>query len=258
MRRVVVYAVVTVLTLVATSCGGAGNVDEGDEGVELTVSAAASLTAAFTDIGEDFEAAHEGVRVLFNFGPSDGLATQITESGGVDVFASASPAWMEAVAEDLGVTHRADLARNRLAIIVPTDDPAGISSLEDLAEPGVHLVLAAEGVPAGDYAREVLANAGITDAAMANVVSNEEDVKGVITKVLSGDADAGIAYATDVTAGVAEEIALVEIPDHLNVIATYPIAVVQGTERRDLAEAFVEFVLGPGRGTLDGYGFLPA
>jgi molybdate transport system substrate-binding protein len=164
---------------------------------------------------------------------------------------------MDAVAEDPGVTQRADLARNRLAIIVPADDPAGISSVEDLAEPGVQLVLAAEGVPAGDYAREILANAGIADAAMANVVSNEEDVNGVITKVLSGDADAGIAYVTDVTAGVAEEITLVEIPDDLNVITTYPIAVVQGTEHRDVAEAFVEFVLGPGRGTLDGYGFLP-
>jgi molybdate transport system substrate-binding protein len=256
-RRVVGYVAVMVLPIVATSCGPAGDDIEGGE-VELTVSAAASLTAAFTDVGEDFEAAHDGVQVLFNFGPSDGLATQITESEGVDVFASASPAWMDAVAEDPGVTQRADLARNRLAIIVPADDPAVISAVEDLAEPGVQLVLAAEGVPAGDYAREVLANAGIADAAMANVVSNEEDVKSVITKVLSGDADAGIAYVTDVTAGVAEEITLVEIPDDLNVIATYPIAVVQGTEHRDLAEAFVRFVLGPGRGTLDGYGFLPA
>jgi len=258
MRRVVVYVAVMVLTIVATSCGRAGDDIRGDDGVELTVSAAASLTGAFTDIGEDFEAAHDGVRVLFNFGPSDGLATQITESGGVDVFASASPAWMDAVSEDPGVTQRADLARNRLAIIVPADDPARISAVEDLAEPGIQLVLAAEGVPAGDYAREILANAGIADAAMANVVSNEEDVNGVITKVLSGDADAGIAYVTDVTAGLAEQITLVEIPDDLNVIATYPIAVVQGTEHRDLAEAFVEFILGPGRGTLDGYGFLPA
>jgi molybdate transport system substrate-binding protein len=165
---------------------------------------------------------------------------------------------MDAVAEDPGVTYRADLATNRLAIVVPSDDPAGIGSLHDLAEPGVQLVLAAAGVPAGDYAREVLSNAGIADAALANVVSNEEDVKGVITKVLSGDADAGITYVTDVTPEVAEQVSLVEISDHVNVVATYPIAVVEGTDHPNVARTFVTFVLGPGQETLDAYGFLPA
>ena len=95
-----------------------------------------------------------------------------------------------------GVTDRADFAQNRLAIIVPADNPAGIESLDDLTEDGVQLVLAAEGVPAGDYAREIFQNAGISEAALANVVSNEEDVKAVITKVISGEADAGIGYVT--------------------------------------------------------------
>lgn len=250
-------ALVLALAIVGAACGG-GTEGAGGGGVELTVSAAASLTAAFTDIGEDYEAAHDGVRIRFNFGPSDGLATQITESGGVDVFASASDAWMDAVAEDPGVAHRAELARNRLAIVVPADDPAAIGSIQDLAVPGVQIVLAAEGVPAGDYAREVLANAGIEDAALANVVSNEEDVKGVITKVLSGDADAGITYVTDVTPEIAEQVSLVEIPVEVNVLATYQIAVVGGTDHPDIARTFVGFVLGPGQETLDAYGFLPA
>jgi molybdate transport system substrate-binding protein len=256
-------AVLGVVVLLAAACGdddgsagGAGGNGGGRE--ELVVSAASSLTAAFTEIGDDFEADHEGVTVTFNFGPSDGLATQIQEGGGVDVFASASPTWMDTVAEDPGALDRSDFARNRLAIIVPTDDPAGIASLHDLTGDGVQLVLAAEGVPAGDYAREILEDAGIAEAALANVVSNEEDVKGVITKVLSGDADAGIGYVTDVTPDIADRVALVEIPDDVNVIATYPIAVVQGSDHADTARAFVGYVHGPGQDVLHEYGFLAA
>src|SRR4029078_555060 len=146
----------------------------------------------------------------------------------------------------------------RLAVIVPKDNPAGIRSLEDLAKPGVKLVLAAEGVPAGDYARQIFDNAGITDAAIADVVSNEENVKPVIQKVLSGDADAGIRYITDMTPDVSDQVKLVEIPDDVNVIATYPIAVVNASQEADPAQQFVDYVIGDGQQTLDGYGFLPA
>ncbi len=226
---------------------------------ELVVSAASSLTAAFTDIGTAFQDANPGTAVTFNFGPSDGLAGQINEGAPVDVFASASPTWMDSVQDEgPGVTGRADFARNRLAIIVPIDNPAGIEDINDLTEDGVKLVVAAEGVPAGDYARQIFENSGITDAAMANVVSNEEDVKAVITKVLSGEADAGIGYVTDVTPDVADQITLIKIPDHINVIATYPIAVVNGTAEPDLAQAFVDYVLDDGQQILAGYGFLPA
>ena len=224
----------------------------------LTVSAASSLTEAFTEIGHAFESTNPGVTVTFNFGPSDGLATQINEGAPVDVFASASPTWVDAVQDGgPGVTGRADFARNELAILVPSDNPAGIEGIDDLSEDDLRLVLAAEGVPAGDYAREILAKAGIARAALANVVSNEEDVKAVITKVLSGDADAGIGYVTDVSPAVADQITLVEIPDDANVIATYPIAVVSGSEEADLAQRFVDYVLGGGQQTLAEYGFLP-
>jgi molybdate transport system substrate-binding protein len=140
---------------------------------------------------------------------------------------------------------------------VPVDNPAGIENLDDLTEDHVQLVLAAEGVPAGDYAREIFQRAGISEAALANVVSNEEDVKAVITKVMSGEADAGIGYVTDVTPDVPDQVMLIPIPDEVNVIATYPIAVVNGTQEADLAQGFVDYVLGNGQQTLAEYGFLP-
>ncbi|HJY32168.1 MAG TPA: molybdate ABC transporter substrate-binding protein [Actinomycetota bacterium] len=255
---------VALVSLVATACpdegpnAGSGDTASAQENVDLTVSAASSLTDAFTEIGRTFETANPGTTVTFNFGPSDGLAGQINEGAPVDVFASASPTWMDSVQDDgPGVTDRADFAQNRLAIIVPVDNQAGIESLDDLTEDGVQLVLAAEGVPAGDYAREILENAGISKAGLANVVSNEEDVKAVITKVMSGEADAGIGYVTDVTPDVADQITLIPIPDEVNVIATYPIAVVNGSEEANLAKGFVDFVLGDGQRTLAEYGFLP-
>ena len=259
MRTVAILVASLVLLLSACegSDGAAGEATA--EEAELTVSAAASLTDAFGDIGAAFEADNPGVTVSFNFGPSDGLATQISEGAPVDVFASASPTWMDAVQDDgPGVTGRADFARNRLVIIVPADNPAGIEDISDLAEDDVQIVIAAEGVPAGDYAREILANAGIAGAAMANIVSNADDVRAVITPVASGDADAGIVYVTDVTEDVADQVATIEIPDEINVIATYPIAVVTGTEEADLAQGFVDHVLGDGQQTLVEYGFLPA
>jgi len=221
----------------------------------LTVFGAASLTDAFTEIADAFEAEHDGVEIRLSFGPSDGLATQIQEGAPVDVFASASPRWMDAVADDPGVSDRADFARNLLVVITPRDDAGGIGSLDDLGGTGVKLVLAAEGVPAGDYARELLAKAGIADGALVNVVSNEDDVKGVVQKVALGEADAGIVYRTDVTGAVAEELRVVQVPDDVNVFATYPIAAVG--EAGGLARAFVAYVLGPGQDTLRAAGFLP-
>jgi molybdate transport system substrate-binding protein len=265
-RKILILATSAVLLLAAcsesnddgtTGTTGAGGGSGGAE-AELTVSAASSLTEAFGTIGNAFEAANPGTTVTFNFGPSDGLAGQINEGAPVDVFASASPTWMDSVQDDgPGVTDRADFAQNRLAIIVPADNPAGIENLDDLTEDGVQLVIAAEGVPAGDYAREIFQNAGTSKAALANVVSNEEDVKAVITKVMSGEADAGIGYVTDVTPNVSDEVTLIPIPDEVNVIATYPIAVVNGSQEADLAQGFVEYVLGDGQQTLAEYGFLP-
>jgi molybdate transport system substrate-binding protein len=239
-----------------TSSGSPLEPDAG--GRDLTVFAASSLTAAFTEIGTRFEEQTPGVRVIFNFGPSDGLAVQIQSEGTADVFASASGSWMDAVENGPGTSDRNDFAQNTLIVIVPADGPAGVASLEDLAEPGVQLVLAAEGVPVGDYAREVLDNAGIAKEAEANVVSNEEDDASVVQKVASGEADAGIVYSSDVSGASGEGISSIDIPDDVNVIATYPIAVVSGAPDASRAKAFLDLVTGSdGQEILAAHGFLP-
>jgi molybdate transport system substrate-binding protein len=239
------------LLIVGIACGGT---ESGAATDGITVFAAASLTEAFTQIADGYGELH-GVEVRLSFGPSDGLATQIQEGAPADVFASASPKWMDTVADAPGVTDRADFARNVLVVIVPAEDPAGIVTVDDLRERGIKLVLAAEGVPVGDYAREMLANAGIADEALANVVSNEDDVKGVVQKVALGEADAGIVYRTDVTASVAADLETVDVPDDVNVVAVYPIAALAGASEH--ARGFVEYILGPGQETLRAAGFLP-
>ena len=236
--------------IVGTACGGT---DPADATTSLTVFAAASLTEGFTQIAEDYEGLH-GVEVRLSLGPSDGLATQIQEGAPADVFASASPKWMDAVEADPGITDRADFARNLLVVIVPAGNPAGLGSLDDLGRPGIKLVLAAEGVPVGDYAREMLANAGIADDALANVVSNEDDVKGVVQKVALGEADAGIVYRTDVTPTIEADLEVIDVPADVNVEAVYPIAALAGAS--DPAREFVAYVLGPGQETLEAAGFL--
>ena len=244
-------AVLLVFAVVASGCGGN---EPADSATPITVFAAASLTDAFTQIADDYEGLHD-VEVRLSFGPSDGLATQIQEGAPADVFASASPKWMDAVATDPGVTDRSDFARNLLVVIVPAGNPADLASVGDLVKPGVKLVLAAEGVPVGDYAREMLTNAGIGDEALANVVSNEDDVKGVVQKVALGEADAGIVYRTDVTDAVAGDLEVIEVPDDINVVAVYPIAALAGSPAD--AREFVAYVLGPGQDTLQAAGFLP-
>ncbi len=224
---------------------------------ELTVFAASSLTDAFeTEIGPAFEAANEGTTVIFNFGASDSLAGQIQSEGTADVFASASGTWMDAVEDDPGVSDRTDFVENRLVVITPPDNPAGVSSIEDLGEPGVQLVLAAEGVPVGDYSREALDNAGILTEAEDNVVSNEEDNASVVAKIVAGEGDAAIVYESDISAAAGNEVNAVEIPDAVNVIATYPVAVVKGASNATLAADFVAYLTGPeGQATLTEYGF---
>jgi molybdate transport system substrate-binding protein len=251
---------VAVLIFAVAGCASAGgqSASGGGQHREITVFAASSLTAAFTQIGKDFEAANPDVTVTFNFGPSDGLAGQIESEGVADVFASASATWMDDLASATGVSDRTDFAKNKLVIITPPDDPAGVGSIQDLAAPGVQLVLAAEGVPVGDYARQVLENAGIAKAANGNVVSNEQDDASVVAKIASGEADAGIVYASDVTEAVAPTVRAVAIPDDVNVIATYPIAVVDGSTSTELARALVRYVSGvESQATLRSFGFLP-
>ncbi|RPJ35503.1 MAG: molybdate ABC transporter substrate-binding protein, partial [Planctomycetaceae bacterium] len=160
----------------------------------ITVFAASSLTDAFEEIGAAFEAENPGVDVVFNFGSSSSLATQLAEGAPADVFASANPKQMQ-VAQDAGrITGSPRIfARNRLAVIVPADNPAGIESVTDLAKPGLLLVLAAPGIPVRDYTDTMLDQLGedMKSAVLANLVSEEDNVRQVVAKVALGEADAG-------------------------------------------------------------------
>ena len=258
-------AALACISLALFSCGSnndqtSGGTSNGASGqpTELTVFAGSSLTAAFTQIGSDFEAANPGTTVTFNFGSSGDLAASIESEGTADVFASASGTYMDEVSDKVGISGRADFVQNKLVIITPPDNPANITSLKDLARPGVQVVLAAEGVPVGDYARQSLESAGIKNDVLANVVSNEDDDASVVAKITAGEADAAIVYVSDVTSSVAPEVASVGIPDDVNVIATYPIAVVSTSTHAELAQAFVTYVTGSeGEATLADFGFLP-
>jgi molybdate transport system substrate-binding protein len=251
------------VVLIATgACGGSAasrtgsDLPNGSE-AELTVFAASSLTAGFTEIGARFEQANPGTTVTFNFGSSTDLAAQISSEGTADVFASASGTAMDSVADEPGVTGLVDFATNRLVVIVPPDNPAGIASLDDLTTSGVQVVMGAEGVPVGDYARQMLEHAGIEDAVMVNVVSNEPDDASIVAKVASGEADAGIVYTSDVAAAKGA-VASVDVPTEVNVIASYPLGAVRGSDVPDIARAFISFVVGLlGRSVLGRYGFGP-
>jgi molybdate transport system substrate-binding protein len=234
---------------------------------ELSVFAAASLREAFEEIGAQFEEVNAGVRVVFNFAGSQQLAQQIGQGAPADVFASANQAQMEEVVATGDVASGTEqvFARNQLVVIYPGDNPANLQGLQDLARPGVRLVLAAAEVPVGQYSMEFLEKAsrepafgeGFREGVLGNVASYEENVRAVLSKVSLGEADAGIVYTSDV-AGAASEIGRMEIPGELNTIAEYPIAAIQGSGQEELARQFIEYVLSEaGQTVLARYGFIP-
>jgi molybdate transport system substrate-binding protein len=234
------------LVLPLTACGS------DDEDTTLTVYAAASLTASFEQIAEEFEAEHDGVAVELSFGGSSDLVTQIQEGAPADVFASADTATMDKlVADDLTGADPEPFATNTLEIAVPPGNPAGVQGFQDLAEPDLNLVVCAPEVPCGAAARQMADNVGVTLAP----VSEEESVTDVLAKVTSGEADAGLVYVTDVAAA-GDDVEGIELPESDSVVNTYPIAPVDGSDESDLAQEFVDFVLGDtGQSVLADYGF---
>lgn len=234
----------------------------------LHVFAAASLAEAFEEIASEFERAHPGTRVRLNLAGSQQLATQIEQGASADVFASADLHWMEYLEERARIEGRpAVFARNRLVVIVPNTNPARIGRLQDLSRPGVKVVLGAEAVPVGKYSRDVLRNlsratgfdAGFARRVLANVVSEEENVKSVVGKVQLGEADAGLCYRSDVTRGVSRYVRVLAFPDSVNVLASYPIAVLRDTPRAALAREFVALVVSArGQSVLERRGLIPA
>jgi molybdate transport system substrate-binding protein len=235
----------------------------------LIVFAAASLNEAFTVIGQRFEAAH-GVKVTFNFAGSQQLVQQLAGGASADVFASANQKEMDNAIKAGVVRPGTDaiFARNRLVVITPREQGGKVTQIQDLAKSGIRLVLAAEQVPAGQYAQQALDKMS-RDAAFGadfktkvnrNVVSQEENVRAVVTKVSLGEADAGVVYISDVTNKVSGQIATITIPDQFNQLAVYPIAPTSKPPMGDeMAKAFMAYVLGPeGQRILAGNAFLPA
>jgi molybdate transport system substrate-binding protein len=220
-------------------------------------------------MGKNFETANSGVSVAYNFAGSQQLAQQIDQGAPADVFASANQAQMAVVVKSgrvvSGTAHV--FVRNRLVVIVPKDNPGRVHTLQDLANPNLKLVLAAREVPAGQYALDFLTRT-LTDTAfgpayqgavLKNVVSYEDNVRSVLSKVMLGEADAGIVYTTDVTQDAVPKVTRIDIPDALNTVASYPIAALKDTKQADLAGRFVAYVLSTeGQKTLAAYGFILA
>lgn len=224
--------------------------DAKSETTTLTVFAAASLTKTFTEIGEKFEAEHDGVKVSFSFAGSSDLVAQIQQGAPADVFASADTANMDKAADDVEGSP-VNFATNVLQIATPPDNPAGISSLQDLAKPDVKVVVCAPEVPCGAATVKVEDSAGID----IKPVSEESSVTDVLGKVTANEADAGLVYVTDVT-GAGDSVKGISFPESSAAVNTYPIAALSASKHADLADEFVDFVTGSvGQGILSAAGF---
>lgn len=219
----------------------------------LTVLAAASLTGAFGKIGTQLHAQDPGLDVKLSFAGSPTLVTQLQQGAPADVFASADqPNMQKVVNAGLNGQPPAIFARNQLEVVVQAGNPKHIKSVSDLANPAIKVDECAPGVPCGSYATTVFGKAGIK----VTPVSLEQDVKTVLTKVGLGEADAGIVYVTDVKAG-GTAVEGVQIPDHLNVTADYPMVELKSTRNAAAAKAFIDYVKGSeGQKILKSYGFI--
>jgi molybdate transport system substrate-binding protein len=254
-RRTAPLAALVVTTAVLAGCGGSSNPSSGSASPRpsgtINVFAAASLQEAFSTLGKQFEAAHAGTSVVFNFGPSSGLSEQITQGAPADVFASASGKNMDAVVAAGDAASPMDFVANTMEIAVPPDNPAGIVTVADLAKKGVKVALCQAQVPCGATALQVFHNAKVT----VTPVTQELDVKSTLSKVTLGEVDAGVVYVTDVRAA-GDAVKGIQIPDDVNASTTYPIAPLSSSKNPATAQAFVDLVLSPaGRAALTEAGF---
>lgn len=250
--------VVAATAVTAAGCGAAeqtqppsSSTTEPDS-TEVTVFAAASLGDSFTEIGQDFEASHPGTAVQFNFAGSSTLARQLERGAPADVFASANQQQMGNVVDAGLVTNPAVFARNKLRIVTPAGNPAGVDGLEDFADEDKTIALCAEQVPCGAAAQEAFAAAGVEPAPD----TLEQDVKAVLTKVALGEADAGLVYVTDVAAA-GDNVEGFDFPAADAAVNDYHIAALQQAPHREAAAAFVRYVQSrQGQRTLAQFGFM--
>jgi molybdate transport system substrate-binding protein len=245
MREVAVLSV-ALFAVALTGCGGDDETPAAGSGSSsaatsvkgtVTVFAAASLQEAFTEIGATFESEHPGTKVVFSFGPSSGLAEQIAQGAPIDVFASASTATMDQVVEGGNAASAAPFVVNTMEIAVPPDNPADVATVDDLTRKGVKVALCQAEVPCGATSQAVFDNAGVK----VTPVTQEVDVKAVLSKVRLGEVDAGVVYVTDVRAA-GDEVTGVEIPADVNATTTYPIATLTDAPNPAAAKAFAAYV----------------
>lgn len=248
MNRLALTAGASLLVLSA-ACGGSATSPSTSNPTTLTVLAASSLTDVLPEIGAAFTRDHPDADLRYSFAGSQELVAQVQSGVPADVLALAGTSSLPTLDGDIG--EPLVFARNRLTIIVPSGNPAAIGAVTDLASPDVKVALAGPEVPAGIYAAEVFQRADIS----VTPVSEEVDVRAVVTRVALGGADAGIVYRTDAAASDAE-IETVPIPDRFNVTATYPAAAVADTETPALTQDFVDFLIGDeAQALLKEYGF---
>jgi molybdate transport system substrate-binding protein len=240
-RRLRAAAALGLVMLVALTAGCGG----GGDGGRLTVLAAASLTDVLPRLDD---------APGYQFAASDTLSAQIREGAPADVYAAADARLPAELFAD-GLVGRPEVfATNRLVLLVPRGNPAGIRTVDDLGADGVRFVMAAEGVPVGDYARTVLAALGREDL-VGRAASFEDDVRSVTGKVALGEADAGFAYATD-AAAVADDVEVVELPPGAHPAIRYGVAVVSASDDPESARAYIDRLRGPeGRAALEAAGF---
>lgn len=238
-----------------------------DQPKEITAFTAASLTGAFGEIGQMYKN-ESNTSIAFNFDGSQVLRTQIENGAYADVFASANTKQMNALKNE-GLMNNSSISiftRNKLALIVPKDNPANIHNLTDLAKPGIKIFIGTKDVPVGDYAMQIINKLGNDSAygqdykkkVMANIISQETNVNYVVTKVALGEADVGFAYVSDITEELASKVDKVEIPNKYNVIAEYPIGILKQSKYPAEAKKFIDLVKSDkSTAILEKYGFSP-
>ena len=230
---------------------------------------ASSLTDAFNEMATDFPrtAGNEGVKLVPSFGASSQLRTQLEQGAPADLFASADTVQMDAAMKARVIAGTPKIfVRNRLTVIVPKDNRAAVTTLADLAKPGIKLVTTTPDVPVGNYTRQALQKmaagqygAGFDQKVLANVVSEEANVRQVVTKVQLGEADVAVCYVSDVTPASAPALTMIEIPDAFNTIAEYPVAVTKGAKAPATAQRFITYLSSAaGQAILKKNNFIPA
>ncbi|NML50671.1 molybdate ABC transporter substrate-binding protein [Streptomyces sp. R302] len=269
-RRTAVAALTAALLVPLAACSSGDSGASGDSGdgakkdtagstpsgaasavpqANLTVLAAASLTDVFKTAGAAYEQSHPGTKITFSFAGSQELVAQVSQGAPADVLVTADTKSMDKARADTGTP--AIIAKNRLVIATGEGNPFKIDDLKDLADTKLKVVLAAPEVPAGKYSRQILDTQGVT----VRAVSQEPNVRAVLSKVEMGEADAGLVYRTDAESAK-DKVDAVEIPDGRNAVAQYPAATLKDSKNAEAAAAFVAWLSAPeGQKILQDAGF---